>query len=341
MENKNISFDLDKGKAFFLSDIESDGLNESGKVLNAVYTGEYQHHSGSFELKEDHIDEFIKNFESNVLGIQPAVNFNHIRNDKAAGWIVGMSKRNISIDLSNGTTREAVGLDIDVNWTQSGIDSIKGGEYKYFSIEFTFEFVNSETQAKTNNVVTGGAITNIPFLKQTQVALEEGDINSEEGVEVMKKDEMLLSLKKDYDLDVQALQDNAKELESAKLEIVSLTEMNDRLKKDLHEVKKSFEKEKIDTLLSDLIKSGKSSQKLNDEVYSKTFNAVGYEEASKMCAVLLESEDLIKKQPIGSSSTHLSDEEPLTDSERFEAQAEKISKEEGISFEEAVQRVLK
>lgn len=331
-------FLLKDNKAYFicnsseilLSDKENDN---KGIVKNALYTGDFKHHQGEFKLTENHLDDFISNFDKNVTGIEPAINYNHNIHDKASGWIKGIKKVSSTTGLSDDNLQTVSGLDLDVEWTPAGKESIRNGEYKYFSIEFSFDFVNSESQEKSNNVITGGALTNKPFLKSPEpVAFEEEKKKNERGNPMSTKQELLLSLKSDFDLDV--LED-AKKLEASVKEVKKLSSELKASQTELSEMKKEFESKAIEALLSECVREGKILPAEKD-MHQEMFCELGLEKSK---AFTEKMQVKVKLEAKGSASNE-GEEEELNYSQKVDKIALSISEKEKISYEDALPAAL-
>jgi len=344
MGDITVHFDTDGKHASFTSQVSpiqleerklEDGTKEHfGTVTNAIYEGSFNHHQGDFVLTDKTLDEFVSNFENNRAGIQPAINYNHQQFDKAAGWPTKVVKRISEKALSDGKTSKTSSLDMEVKWTPSAAQAIRDGEYRYFSIEFATDFVNSETQEKVKNVITGGALTNKPFLKKTSVmALEDKKIEEKQGGKPMQKDEMLLSLKKDFDLDVAKLQSDSVALSESKKEITKLSEKVETLESEKQEMLKKQEEEKIESLLSECIKSGKITKHQGETVFKTAFLSVGLEKAEEMVKELGQA---MKLEPKGSSASTEESETELSYSEKLDKAANKLAKEKEISYSDAL-----
>lgn len=106
---------------------------------------------GELAFDDAFFDQVISNFEQKVLGnTVPFIDQDHDERG-AAGWIVGLKKAK-------------KGLYGDVEWTDIGVDLIKRKIYRYFSPSYG-PYENPETGKKYDNVLRGGGLTNVPFLK--------------------------------------------------------------------------------------------------------------------------------------------------------------------------------
>jgi phage I-like protein len=150
--------------------------------------GSYKHVlHGQIDITPDKVKKFEDNFRKNVRGIPLDVDYDHKAHDgKAAGWIQDIQDRGLD------------GLWGLVKWTQPAYQSLKAGEYKYFSPEFQDEWEHPQ-EGTFENVLFGGAITNRPFLKDIQPINLHEVIRASEGGPVVdpKKLREMLGLKED------------------------------------------------------------------------------------------------------------------------------------------------
>ena len=164
-------------KINFQSDIKAN-LELDGKglatleVLKVVDIKKSTH--GTFSISTDDLKDIVKNFEANVYGLadeegrpQLPLNFSHEKQKIAAGWI-----KELSLSEDEQT------LIAKVELTKIGRERAENKEYIYPSAELFFEYFDPESQKKTKNVLTGVALTNIPFMKGLKaIQLSELDLN--------------------------------------------------------------------------------------------------------------------------------------------------------------------
>jgi len=110
---------------------------------------------------------FAENFRNKVVGVDININFDH-EGREAASWIK-------EVFLSHD---ETVLLGV-VKWTPKGALSLSGLEFRYFSPEFTLNFVHPHTGVEHGPTLTGGALVNQPFLKMDAIV---GLSNKGEGM---------------------------------------------------------------------------------------------------------------------------------------------------------------
>ena len=114
-------------------------------------------------MNEKRANNIIDNFNNKVMDVDVAVNYNHKR-EKAAGWI-------------NELQVKDNGLWGKVEWTEPGADSIRNGEFRYFSPEFAPEWAHPKSGDNFTDVLTGGALTNNPFLKGIKQVQTHEEVN--------------------------------------------------------------------------------------------------------------------------------------------------------------------
>jgi phage I-like protein len=125
---------------------------------------------GEFNLSEEVLRQFKRNFDRKVLGTDVAIDERHDRG-RAMGWI-----KNVHSPKSqeyNG--KNYLALLGDIEWTPEGRKLLEDKIYKYFSPEFG-TYVEADGKTEHNNVLLGGALTNRPFLKMMPSVKFEDDV---------------------------------------------------------------------------------------------------------------------------------------------------------------------
>lgn len=141
----------------FLIGIDALQFSEAGvdtKWVHALPLGEYQHPLyGKIKVDPERAKRFADNVKTKVRGIDPSLNYNHDNDspDGASGWVKDAEAR------SNG-------LWLFVEFVKDAAQKIREKKFKYFSIEFLDEWIDSQGK-KFQDVVVGGALTNRPFMK--------------------------------------------------------------------------------------------------------------------------------------------------------------------------------
>lgn len=192
--------------------------------IHAMTRGKYDHVVyGEIDFSDERLQRFADSVNNKVREIEPDVDYDHKkRTDEAAGWV---KKAEVRTD----------GLYLFVEWTKDAATKIRSKAYKYFSPEFVDEWVHPKSQTKFSDVLSGGAITNRPFLKDlSPLNLSEmlkGTDDPEEGNDMdPKKFAELLGLAEDA-TEEQLLAKIKEFKEKAEKEPVKLTDAETELKK--------------------------------------------------------------------------------------------------------------
>lgn len=141
--------------------LSEDSNNVEMGRIQILREGEFEHSwYGTMKFDGDVFGNMIKNFQSNVRGIEIAVNYSHNSGGEAAGWIK-------DLQYVDG------GLFADVEWTEDAKEKIKANKFKYISAEFDTEYKDAESGQKYGATLLGAALTNIPFVKNMNKVLSE------------------------------------------------------------------------------------------------------------------------------------------------------------------------
>ena len=218
--------------------IESLSLSDQKTTtIQCLRMGKFKHPwYGVLKFDLPFFESMVKNFDADIPNPEIAFDFSHQPDYGAAAWI---SK--VFVEDNN--------LMADVTLTDRGKKSIKSGEFKYFSVEYTndyaeYEFtekvdsngktVEEETKISHGPTVLGGGLTNRPFIKgMAPVSLsEDGDMIE---LEEVKDDQQIPQSTKEVkepmktldELKVEQDQTNAriKELEDGKDDKASKEEL--------------------------------------------------------------------------------------------------------------------
>ena len=202
---------------------------------------------GILRFDDQFFNTLIRNFNSNIPQEEIAFDFQHRPELGAAAWVT-------KLFTSNGS------LMASVNLTDNGRDAIKKKQFKYFSAEYTDDYVEyhledeeneegviveKETKNSFGPCLLGGGLTNRPFIKGMKpVSLsEDGQIIEFEEIEELDDDGFNFNLPEEVDIDMKKkLEDLQKEHDELKAQVVELKGKNDEesLKK-LAEVEKNVE----------------------------------------------------------------------------------------------------
>ncbi|MFQ5629814.1 MAG: phage protease [bacterium] len=272
------------------------------KWQDFLYVGNFDHAQfGKFNITRANLEHALANFKKGIAtrmldenrqGIP--TNFNHAHGERNpdnainSGFITDMRL-------------EGDKLQVKVEWTERALSFIKAGEYKWFSAEFHPNW-KDENGVDQGFTITGGALTNIPFLKKNQIpiAADEGSYGllekSEERKMDTKKLAVLLGLdEKATDEEIEkalnSLIENSKKIDELQETISRLeeaqkekTEKEQRKKDDGEEQKqaKSEEKEELAELreqvtelaatikgMRALVEEGKKAKQQLDEMQAR------------------------------------------------------------------------
>lgn len=157
-------------------------LSEPGenKPVQVAKVGTFNHKIyGKIEITTGDLQTMLENFNGNARRLsedgKPILQFDysHASEQKAAGWIKGL-------ELSE----DGNALFATVDWTPPAKEAIQNKEWKFSSPTIERNYTDAETGKVYDVVLTGAALTNIPFLKgMKEVALSE-ETQNKEGVMV-------------------------------------------------------------------------------------------------------------------------------------------------------------
>ena len=173
-------------KVGYYSDLSAIQLNEQRQSwIQAARPGQYQHPKyGVLDFSFERLRRLMDSVKNKVRGIDLDIDYDHktdvAMGNKAAGWVRDADVRND-------------GLWLLVEWTEPAAQAIKQKEYRYFSPEFLSEWVDAAGK-KFEDVLSGGGITNRPFLKDllpinlSELDFGQSNENNNEGVEMKLSD---------------------------------------------------------------------------------------------------------------------------------------------------------
>lgn len=129
---------------------EQDGKKASW--IQALAPGEYKHPVyGTLQITADKIKNLAESVKTKVRGIDPSINYQHLGDGEAAGWVKDAESR-------------PDGLWVFVEWTTDAARKISEKAFRYFSAEFHDKW-EDPTGKKFTDVLFGGALTNRPYMK--------------------------------------------------------------------------------------------------------------------------------------------------------------------------------
>lgn len=149
----------DKGEINLSSKFGTIDLSEGlPQIIEIARVAEGEHPSyGKLNITQEHLEDFVINFKSNVTGVDLAVNEDHKKNE-AFGWF-----KDIFLSFDKQI------LLGQVNWNSKGTTALSEKEYRYFSPEFRFNYKHPHTGKEHGPTLLGGALTNYPFLKMEAI----------------------------------------------------------------------------------------------------------------------------------------------------------------------------
>lgn len=176
---------------------------------------------GELEITEKHLLMFKENFDRNARGIDLAIDFAHENDKQAAAWIK-------SLWLSE----DKKSLWAEVRWTTEGAKAVLDRLYRYFSPEFTFNYIDAQGKS-WGPVLLGGGLTNRPFLKDLTPLVQLNEKKKKDKtMDVIKLQEEVITLKSENSAVALKLSTAEKEV-LALSEKVSTLETENKTLKDL------------------------------------------------------------------------------------------------------------
>lgn len=182
---------------------------------------------GKVKITREDLASMVKNFSDNVVGIDISLDFEHSQAE-AAAWL----KRVFLSEDGNTLLGE-------VKWTPGGVQALNDKKFRYFSPEFTHNYVHPHTRKEHGPTLLGGGLVNRPFLKmEAIVEMKDKHINQGENVSTITL--------KDHEDKVNALGAEIalkdKAIEAAGTQIKSLKETNEQLAAEVKSLKEAAEK---------------------------------------------------------------------------------------------------
>ena len=165
----DIYFSLRNDKSIKLND-NLPHIIELAKVVQGVHAA-----YGKVEINTNMLESFARNFNESVVGVDLMIDYDHEQRG-AAGWVK-------SVFVSNdGTT-----LFGEVKWTPKGAKTLSDREFRYFSPEFTENYVHPHTGVSHGPTLLGGGLVNRPFLKMDAIVTfkENNNLNNEVKMETI------------------------------------------------------------------------------------------------------------------------------------------------------------
>lgn len=213
---------------------------ELAKVVNGHHVN-----YGKVEINKDMLKSFVHNFNEGVVGVDLMIDYDHEQRG-AAGWV-----KSVYLSLDETT------LFGEVKWTPKGAQCLSDREFRYFSPEFTTNFVHPHTGVSHGPTMLGGGLVNRPFLKMDAiVSFNEKNKNSEVKMETIAMSEHN-AIKSDLE---KTISDFKLSEEKAKKIIEGQKEDITKLSEELKELKDANAKAEKEAKHSKLFNEGKISK---------------------------------------------------------------------------------
>jgi len=222
--------------------LESIHLGDKEKAIDiqCLRMGKFRHPwYGVLNFDQKFFNDIIRNFEADIPNPEIAFDFRHMPDYGAAAWI-------------NKFFVEDSSLMANVTLTDRGKESIKKKEFRYFSIEYTDDYIEYEFNEEVDEngaviereskishgpTALGGGLTNRPFIKgMLPVSLhEDGDVKEIQLEEI--KDENLQLTKEVNESMEKTLEELKVEQDEIKAKIKELEgKKDDSSKKELEDL---------------------------------------------------------------------------------------------------------
>lgn len=259
-------------KGSFRSIIDmSNHIGKDGKIKKEIQVlphGEFMTMPyGPLVINEEVFKQMVANFQAGVRKAVP-VDVNH-DGGKASGWIEKL--------INKGKK----GLWATVDWTRYGKDLLSNKEYRLFSPEWSFDFVDPQHSTHHGAVLVAGSLTNRPLFKDMDfikasdgkvlkakdltnsfpVVIIVGSDTKDHSKSVMKIKDILKKLVKDRtEEEVKFLQENSEDFSDEQKKQVADEKKEAKKAKD-KEAKEKAEKEAKEKEAADKAKAKKAQEK--------------------------------------------------------------------------------
>lgn len=176
--NKNCFIDLKLSK----DSVGEDNISEEFVILEHKESDDFEYRNGylSFKLSEKKLKQMASSFKSKDRELY--INYDHEADGStlAAGWFR---------EVRAGKSENGYALFARAEWTPRAAEHIKNKEYVYFSAECRIEGMVAKMGDEVlfdpkikKSVLTGGALTNNPFFKTTNLSLSNDENNTEDNM---------------------------------------------------------------------------------------------------------------------------------------------------------------
>lgn len=216
---------------------------EVARVVNGFHVA-----YGEVKITKNDLKSFKSNFDNNTVGVDLSIDFDH-ETREAAGWIKELFLSEDGEVLMAG-----------VKWTPKGALSLSDREFRYFSPEFSHNYIHPHTGKQHGPTLLGGGLVNRPFLKMGAIVSMKNVNKQEDFVET-------ISLS-DHKTKVSELEKSITELKlseaTATNTISGLKAENVKLSEELKDIKVRAEKEKKEAEINLLFSENKINKAQRD-----------------------------------------------------------------------------
>ena len=220
--------------------------------LATVVNG-YHASYGEVNITKEMLRSFVKNFREGVVGVDLMIDYDHNQSE-AAGWIK-------SVFLSSDETK----LYGEVRWTPQGAKTLSDRAFRYFSPEFTNNYVHPHTGVQHGPTLLGGGLVNRPFLKMDAIiAFKEANKGANmETISLAEHKNKVEVLEKKIETLTLSENEAKKIIDSQKEEVKKLSEKIETMEKEKKDAEikarneKLFSEGKISKAQLDALNEGK------------------------------------------------------------------------------------
>lgn len=157
--DEEIRFRVDGVKEWSIKPIDIKNFNSKSPLVIEVAKVVKGFHPkyGEVEITENDLQNMERNFKEKITGVDLSINKDHEKVE-ALGWF-----KDVFLSFDGKT------LLAEVSWCPEGVSVLRAKSFRYFSPEFSFNYTHPHTGEKSGATLTGGALTNYPFLKMDAI----------------------------------------------------------------------------------------------------------------------------------------------------------------------------
>jgi len=165
-----------------------DGIQLSASVPHIIEIAKviegFHNSFGQISITKEILKSFVNNFNDNVVGVELMIDFDH-ETKEAAGWL-----KSLFLDFDEAT------LLGEVRWTPKGALALSDREFRYFSPEFTLNYIHPHTGIEHGPTLLGGALVNRPFLKMDAIVSlkNEGEVQMKDMISLKDHEDKVAEL---------------------------------------------------------------------------------------------------------------------------------------------------